>query len=249
MPVRDGNGPADFILNAQNTDGGFGYNKGDLSKEDYTAESLLALKAAGKAKNFPVSNAIGFLDSKKNPENCLSNSYMTALTIIAFNAWSEPYSNLQDCLKTLQLSDGGFSRNPANGSNSVDTAIAAIALKGKILPLSVSSGDTNGLIPVNSVIKFSVKIKNTGKIKASNVSIALEGLPSDWIDMESSTTYFSSIQPGETKTAVIFASAKTQGNFSVYAEVSAQETTQNAISNLLAFEIASAVLEASISME
>ncbi|MDD5163441.1 MAG: prenyltransferase/squalene oxidase repeat-containing protein [Candidatus ainarchaeum sp.] len=249
MPVKNNNAPVDFILNTQNIDGGFGYNNGDSSKEDYTAESLLALKAAGKEKNSQVSNAIGFLNSKKNPENCLSNSYTTALAIIAFNAWGEPYSAFQDCLRTQQLTDGGFSRDNANGSNSVDTAMAAIALKGKTLPLSISSVDTNGQIPVNSIIKFSVKIKNTGKIKASNVSIALEGLPPDWIDTESSTTYFSSILPGETKTAVIFARAKTQGNFSVYAEVSAQETMQSAISNSLAFETVSAVLEASISME
>ncbi|MDD5148334.1 MAG: terpene cyclase/mutase family protein [Candidatus ainarchaeum sp.] len=249
MPEKNGFSPGDFMLNAQNADGGFGYNKGDSSKEDFTAEALLALKSEGLAKNQPVSNAISFLDSRKDQNNCLSNSYATALAVLAFNAWGEQYSSLQDCLKAQQLSDGGFSRNPSAGSNSVDTAIAAIALKGRALPLSVFSADYNGLIPVNSIIKFSAKIKNTGKIKATNVSVALQGLPADWIDTESSTTSFSSILPGETKTAVIFAKAKSAGNFSVFAEVSANEISKNIASNALGFETAAALLEASLSME
>jgi len=246
LPAKDSNTPVSFILASQNADGGFGYNKQDSSKEDYTAEALLALKAANYSTDSKISNAIAFLNAKKNAGNCLSSSYTTALAIIALNAWNEQYSSMQGCLKSLQLADGGFSRNAT--SNSVDTALAAIALKGKTLPLSVSSVDNNGLIPLNSIIKFSVKIKNSGKIKASNVSISLQGLPADWVDIANSTMSFASILPGETKTATIFAAAKSAGNFSVRALVSAAEA-QQATSNSLGFETAQAVLEASISLE
>jgi len=248
LPAKDSNTPVSFILNAQNPDGGFGYNKTDSSKEDYTAEALLALRAAGQAKNSQVTNAINFLNGKKNASDCLSNAYTTALAVLAFTAWSEQYASVLDCLRSQQLSDGGFARDASKGSNSADTGIAAIALNGKTLPLRVSSSDNNGLIPLNSVIKFSVKITNTGKVPAKNVSISLQGIPCEWIQQETSTLGMPEIKPNETKQADIYVNMNGTGGKEVYAIVSTGGTA-GANSNTLRFEVAAPALSVSLSMQ
>lgn len=224
LPKKNNLDAIDFMIGTQNADGGFGYNASQNSVFDYTAEVLIALNAMDYSKNSIINNAINYLSSNIDENGCIGSVYDTALTSIAFNSYSEEFNNLNNCIVSKQLSDGGFARNN-NESNSVDTAIAIIALKEKTFPVKILTSDSNNLIDSNALIavgdtvEFILKIKNTGEVNAKNISISLGGINPDFIKEEISDLFISEIKIGEEKTARIFVEMKEVGDFGVTANI------------------------------
>jgi uncharacterized repeat protein (TIGR01451 family) len=249
MPTKNSKTPIDYLFSAQNADGGFGYKAGQNSSEDYSAEALVAFAAAGQEKNQAINAAIAWLKGKQQPSGCLSNAYTTALGAMALIAYNRDANSALQCLKGMQLLDKGFGRDALN-SNAPDTAIAAIALSGKTFPTKKAAAPSNpNLVPLNSVVKFTVTITNNGKIAAKNLRISLNGLPSDWIQTETSTLSIPEIKPNETKQADIYVNMLAVGERTVFASVTADSILGSINSNLLSFEIAAANLSVSLSMQ
>lgn len=246
LPLAGENTPINYMYGTQNPDGGFPYQTGQESKTDYTAEAIMALQAANENKNTKIQNALNYLKEQQQGNGCFGNSYLTALAAIAFLSYNEDANNIIQCLKTLQLSDGGFGRDGLN-SNSVDTGIAIIALKEETLPLTKAREESNNLIPVNSIVKFVVSAKNSGRVSAFNVSIGLDGLPQEWI-ADQSSTYFFEIKPNETKSATIYATFKEMGNYSIYATVKSDQSPATN-SNALLLTTEGTTLQASLRLE
>ncbi len=249
MPSRNDNSPLDYLFSAQNTDGGFGYQAGQDSSEEYTAEALIAFSAAGQAENRDLEDAINWLSSNQDQDGCFSNAYTTALGAMALNAFEESSASALQCLEAMQLPDKGFGRD-GETSNTVDTALAVIALSGEGLPTRRLEAETNPeLVAVGSIAKFTVQIRNFGEVSAKNVSISLQGIPGNWIQKQTSETSFPEIGPGQTIEAEIYAKMGEAGNREVFASVSAEGLEGEENSNLLLFEIAEASLSVSLSMQ
>jgi len=249
IPEKNGNSAADYLVSSQNQDGGFGYQAGQDSSEEYTAEALIALKTAGFEESQAASNGLDWLKGKQGPEGCFSNSYTTALASIALQAHGEENSLALECLEGMQLADNGFGRDNQE-SNSVDTALAIIALTGNELPTKRQAIEENpGIVAVGSTVKFTLLVSNKGLVSAKNVSVSLEGIPFSWIKQEVSQTSLAEIKPGETIEAEIYAEIREAGQREVFARLSGQGFFGTANSNLLSFEIGEADLSVSLSMQ
>jgi len=249
MPSNNSNSPADYLAAAQNEDGGFGYQAGQASSEDYTAEALLALSAVNQENSNEAETALIWLRDQQEQNGCFSNAYTTALATITLTAFEEDTETATDCLEGLQLSDNGFGRD-GETSNAVDTALAVIALSGNSLPTEIVEGEENPeLVAVGRVIKFTVEIRNTGEISASNVSIGLDGVPFFWIQQETSETSIAEIEPGETIQVEIFVKMQDVGERDVFATVSGEGIAATTTSNMLSFEVGAADLDVSLSMQ
>ncbi len=252
MPENDdGKSPVDYLLSAQHENGSYGYNASDLKESiDFTEEALIALAVANRS----AENSVNWLSSKQNEQGCISDGFRTALGSIAFRMHGETdkADKALECLKTLAKGDGSFGRT-TNSSNALDTGLALIALSSEEFPLTVSESlDTDGMAGLNSIVKFVVQIKNTGKVKAENVSITLDGLAENWVfdSGQGSIDFFDEIKPGETKTAEIFAQMKDVGNFEVKANVSTKTRLNDTSStNFVEVNVEQAKLDVSIGFE
>ena len=243
LPKKNNLNGIDYILSAQNSDGGFPYSSGQSSTIDYTSEAILALASQNHLKDSIITNALNYIQSQKNGNNCLTNSYTNSIAAIAFASYNEDNNTLLDCIEEEQLSDGGFGRNGTT-STSTDTALAIIALNGRTLPLTVidfNSSDSN-LIAVGDTIKFVLYITNDGNVSAKNVFITLQGIDPTWIKENVSDLFSSEIKPSETKQFEIFVDAKEVGNYNARAIVSASGITSDAFSNSQSFLVNSAIL-------
>ncbi len=249
MPSNNGNSPVDYLASAQNGDGGFGYQAGWDSSQDYTAEALLALSAMNQENSSEAENAMLWLKGRQEQDGCFSNAYTTALATIAMTAFEENTTDAKQCLEGLQLSDNGFGRN-GETSNAVDTALVVIALSGNRLPTKVLEGEKNPeLVAVESVVKFTVEIRNRGKVSASNVSVGLDGIPFSWIQQETSKTSIAKIEPDEIVLVEIYVEMQQVGERNVFATVSGKGISSETNSNMLSFEVAAADLKVSLSMQ
>jgi hypothetical protein len=249
MPSKNDSTPLDFLALAQNGDGGFGYQTGQESSEDYTAEALIAMSAAGQTTGQATENALTWLKDMQGQDGCYSNAYTTALATITLTAFEEDTSNAMQCLEGMQLSDNGFGRD-GETSNAVDTALAVIALSGNKLPTKILEGEENPeLVAVGSIVKFTVEIRNTGEISAKNVSIGLQGIPFSWIQQQTSETSIAEIEPGETVQIEIYVEMQEVGNLNVFATVSGEGVSGTTNSNMISFEVAAADLDVSLSMQ
>ncbi len=249
MPTKNSKTPIEYLFSAQNSDGGFGYKAGQASAEDYSAEALIAFAAAGQEKNSAIATALNWIKAQQQPSGCLSNAYTTALGAMALIAYNRDANSALQCLKAMQLPDKGLGRDGVN-SNAPDTAIAIIALSGKTFPTKkVAAPSSPNLVQVGSVVKFTVTITNNGKIPAKNLRISLNGLPSDWIQTETSTLSIPEIKPNETKQADIYVNMLAVGERTVFASVTADGILGSVNSNSLSFEIAAANLSVNLSMQ
>jgi len=249
LPTRGDKTPLDYLFSAQNADGGFGYREGEESAEQYSAEVLIALALSGQEKDSRVEKALKWLEEQQQNDGCLSNSYTTALAAIALTSYEEDSGNALQCLKEMQLPDNGFGRDGEN-SNTADTAIAIIALSQKSFPVKDVPAATNpSVVPVGSVVKFTVTISNPSQVTAKNLSISLNGIESSWIQTETSTLNISEIKPNETKQADIYVNMGEAGQKTVFAVVSSENLLNQANSNSLEFRVVAAYLNVSLSMQ
>ena len=256
LPEKQGNSPIDYLLSVQQPGGSFGYNAYDSAGSvDFTEEAIIALAAAKHARDEAIENAIAWLSLQQDEEGCIVDGFRTALGGIAFSEWNETEKAEKtiECLNGLQNGDGSFGRK-TNKSNAVDTAISVIALSGKTFPLSSDenwgSGSNDGFAGLNSVAKFIVEIENTGNVKAQNVKVALEGIPSSWVysSSEGSIDFFESVLPGEKVVAEIFARLEGAGTFSVKAIVSSDTMLNEIESNKVELKVEEAALNAKLSL-
>jgi len=236
MPSKNSKTPIDFLVSAQHSNGSFGYNASDATESvDFTEEAIIAFAAAKKPNDSVVQNSLNWLSSKQGSDGCILDGFRTALGSIAFRSFNETEKadKALDCLKTKSNGDGSFGRT-SNLSNALDTSLAVLALSKNTFPLTVSShGDSNGFAGLNSVVKFLVKIHNTGKVSAKNVAISLNGIPLEWIlnSSQGSINFFETILPGETKTAEIFVKMNEVGSYIVSAVVSSDTIKSNQLSS------------------
>ena len=111
---------------------------------------------------------------------------------------------------------------------------------------SSTSSDSNGVAPLNSVVKFVVPITNTGKHKATDVYAQIPGINANWILEGSSTRSFSEINPNETKNAIIYVKMQSAGEINIRAEITANELIGAATTNYVKILVEAVTLAASM---
>lgn len=253
LPDVNNQSPVDFLLSAQHANGSWGYDAQDTTESiEFTQEALIALSAANHPKDTQVQNALDWLSDQQDPEGCISDGFRTALGSIAFRSYNEPAlaDEAIDCLETMSNGDGSFGRT-SNASNPMDTGLAVVAFSNQTFPLSVAppSGDTNGNVSLNAILKFFVQIQNTSTVQAENVNVSLQGIPPAWIfdSDHGSIDHFDQILPGETKTAEIFVQVQSTGTYSVQGNVTTNSSTTPTLSNTVVIIVDESSLNASLS--
>lgn len=146
-----------FILQNQNSDGGWGFAISSGSDSNMTAAAILALKAAGlSANDLQIQKALSYLKTTQNSDGgftydptssygTASDSSSTSWVLWALNAlnidqasWSKEGHTPFEYLISTQIQNGSFEYQKDSGENSLsptNTAYAVIALEGKTLPL------------------------------------------------------------------------------------------------------------------
>ncbi len=155
-------GAKNFILQNQNSDGGWGWSVSAGSDTDTTAASIVALTAAGlNSSNSSLTKALEYLKKNQNTDGGFapdptqdwgktSSVSTTAWTVWALNSLNISPTSLQKSsgnpktfLENSQQPDGSFDLNPTSFTPTV-SAYVAIALNGKklpfISPISLNSG-------------------------------------------------------------------------------------------------------------
>ncbi len=163
-----------FILNHQNSDGGWGFSIAANSDTNMTAAAILALLSAGTdSADSRVQNAVTFLQASQNDDGGFpyysgsdSDSSSTAWVIWALNGLNISPGNLAkfghtpvSYLESNQSDQGYFKFQPNSSEDNfsaITTAYAVIALQGKKLPLNITAND----IPIE---KFSFRIEGSEK--------------------------------------------------------------------------------------
>lgn len=148
-----------FLLQSQNSDGGWSFALNGQSDTNTTASALLALKALGlQITDTSVQNGLAYLKNSQNSDggfpydpkssfSTASDSSSTAWVIWALNAfsispdsWSKAQNNPKTYLEQNQDTNAGFFKYQTGSSedsfSAVTTAYAAIALSNKFLPLT-----------------------------------------------------------------------------------------------------------------
>ncbi len=133
----------EFILNNQNSDGGWGYGPTISSDSNTTAMAIAALSQTGGVP----ANAYTFVNSSKNSDGGFgytaghsSDGASTAWVILGLRSAGQTIpSNSLSFMESLQLSSGAFKWQPSDSTgSSLVTAYAVIALSGKSMPISFS---------------------------------------------------------------------------------------------------------------
>jgi energy-coupling factor transport system substrate-specific component len=142
-----GGSTADWLGNAQNSDGGFGVAPSSASDADMTGAALQALAAVGRGGRPSAQRAVqwlldnqngdgGFGQFKGRPSNAQSTSYAVQ-GLLAVGEGGGAASRAQTYLIRRQRSDGSISYSTSSTQTPVwVTAQALMALEGKALPLA-----------------------------------------------------------------------------------------------------------------
>ena len=125
------------IENAQNSDGGFGFDEGYGSDAYHTGLALRAFAAAGMTDAIIVAPAVGLLISLQQADGAFGLSadhhsvFLTSMALLALADHKENYAiapyleATADWLVTMQNADGGFGET---GSTVFETASAFMAI-------------------------------------------------------------------------------------------------------------------------
>lgn len=143
----------DYILNHQNTDGGWSYATTGQSDTNDTAAAIIALVEAGvSSSDSKITQAINYLKTAQNADGGFgyqpgndSDSGSDAWVITALNklnqnpaSWSKGNNTPITHLQSLQDTDGGFwwvKPGTSDFNNKAMTAYAVIALSNKSFPV------------------------------------------------------------------------------------------------------------------
>ncbi|MEK7542637.1 MAG: DUF4430 domain-containing protein [Patescibacteria group bacterium] len=134
-----------FVLNNQNSDGGWAWNAGGTSDTNDAAAAIMALLEAGTPRSdSAIQSAVSYLKSAQNEDGGFpyqagydSDGNSDAWILMAFNKLGESTTEPVLHLLSLQDEDGGFwwMQPPAGANNKGPTADAVIALTGKSFPV------------------------------------------------------------------------------------------------------------------
>jgi len=161
VPVSDSllEGSKQFILNNQNSDGGWSWGVGSGSDTDNTAAAVMALLEMGiSSGNETIQEAIDYIKGNQNEDGGFasdpsqswgtdSNTATTAWVVAMINklgedphSWVKNENNPLDFMLTLQDEDGGFWW-VESGDNKTSTADVVVSLTGKTFPVGkISAG-------------------------------------------------------------------------------------------------------------
>ncbi|MET0809552.1 MAG: prenyltransferase/squalene oxidase repeat-containing protein [Thermoleophilaceae bacterium] len=154
MALRAGGAPAGgstirWLVQSQNSDGGFGVARSSASDADMTGAALQALATVGRrggatakrAATWLVNNQNGdggFGQFKGRPSNAQSTAYAVQ-GLIAAGAGSGAVSRARGYLAGLQRGDGSIAYSSSSSQTPVwVTAQALMALQGKALPIATA---------------------------------------------------------------------------------------------------------------
>jgi Squalene-hopene cyclase C-terminal domain/Prenyltransferase and squalene oxidase repeat len=154
VALRAGGAPAGgstirWLVQSQNSDGGFGVARSSTSDSDMTGASLQALATVGRRNGGPAKRAVSWLVNNQNgdggfgqfkgrPSNAQSTAYAVQ-GLLAAGAGSAAVSRARSYLTGLQRSDGHVAYSSSSNQTPVwVTAQALMALQGKPLPIATA---------------------------------------------------------------------------------------------------------------
>ena len=154
MALRAGGAPAGgstirWLVQSQNSDGGFGVARSSASDADMTGAALQALATVGRRNGAPAKRAVtwlvnnqngdgGFGQFKGRPSNAQSTAYAVQ-GLFAAGAGSGAVSRARSYLTRLQGGDGHVAYSSSSNQTPVwVTAQALMALQGKPLPIATA---------------------------------------------------------------------------------------------------------------
>jgi hypothetical protein len=154
MALRAGGAPAGgstirWLVQSQNSDGGFGVARSSTSDSDMTGAAVQALATVGRRSGGPAKRAVtwlvnnqngdgGFGQFKGRPSNAQSTAYAVQ-GLLAAGAGSGAVSRARSYLTGLQRGDGHVAYSSSSNQTPVwVTAQALMALQGKALPIATA---------------------------------------------------------------------------------------------------------------
>ena len=154
MALRAGGTPAGgstirWLVQSQNSDGGFGVARSSASDADMTGAALQALATVGRRGGATAKRAAtwlvqnqngdgGFGQFKGRPSNAQSTAYAVQ-GLVAAGAGSGAASRARGYLAKLQRGDGSIAYSSSSSQTPVwVTAQALMALQGKALPIATA---------------------------------------------------------------------------------------------------------------
>jgi Squalene-hopene cyclase C-terminal domain/Prenyltransferase and squalene oxidase repeat len=154
MALRAGGAPAGgstirWLIESQNSDGGFGVARSSASDSDMTGAALQALATVGRRNGGPAKRAASWLVDNQNgdggfgqfkgrPSNAQSTAYAVQ-GLLAAGAGSGAVSRARSYLTRLQRGDGHVAYSSSSNQTPVwVTAQALMALQGKPLPIATA---------------------------------------------------------------------------------------------------------------
>jgi subtilase family serine protease len=167
-----------YLIDSQNTDGGFGFYPGDESNVYITSLVLKAFTSYNGIFDFQseINSTATYLLSKQNADGGFSTGtstvYETALSLIALiesgQGTALPLQNAINYLYATQLPNGSWNDDPY----STALALQALANVKPNLTISFSDISFSKLVPaVGETITITANIKNTGLAQADNVVV------------------------------------------------------------------------------
>jgi hypothetical protein len=191
----DGNVSAasDWLVNAQNADGGWPLQSGGASAVDSTAAAVQALRVAGvSVDSAAVGNGLAYLHAAQRsdggfpyaPSDVRSNAESTASVMQALvkagidqASWDKNGHTPAEYLRSLQRASGVFEHRAGSvATNSVlTTTQATIALAGKAIPFSLGGK----IYAPRHLPSFSSFKPSNGAVFSSTNDVAVEAAYSD----------------------------------------------------------------------
>ncbi len=122
----------EYLLDAQQENGAWGYRAGETNSLNYTQEALLALAAADYPRDQRIEKALEWLSDAQDAEGCYTNGFDTALGALIADVWDGNLDVALACFSSyslnLQNGDGSFGRT-SSPSNAMDTGLALWAMR------------------------------------------------------------------------------------------------------------------------
>ncbi len=195
-----------FIIDNQNSDGGWGWIVGDVSDADNTAAAISALIAAGQSSSSQViTDALAYLKSQQQNDGGFSSEGTTnvgvdtwAISAIAdvgqspvADEWRKSGNNPIGHLLSLQDTDGAFKWSATQRSNPEwMTAYAIVALLGGSWPEDATAPTISGLDPSSgeSITSTSATISASYSDATSGINTSTATMKLDGISVTTSAT-------------------------------------------------------------
>ena len=199
-----------FIIDNQNSDGGWGWIAGDVSDADDTAAAISALIAAGQsASSQVITDALAYLKSQQQNDGGFSSEGATntgadtwATNAIAdagqspvADEWRKSGNNAIGHLLSLQDTDGAFKWSATQRSNPEwMTTYAIIALLGGSWPEDATAPTISSLNPSSgdSITSTSPEISASYSDVTSGIDASTATMKLDGINVTTSATVTSS---------------------------------------------------------